>query len=69
MASKFTRLFPVLGAILMLVGLSACVAPYHGGHARGGYGNRGYASYQPAYRGGYNGGGHGNWGGGQRNWR
>lgn len=63
MASNFRPIFRALAAVVMLVGLSACVAPYHGGHARGGYGNRGYASYQPAYRGGYAHGGY------QRNWR
>ena len=67
MASKFFRIF---GAIFLLVGLSACVGPHHRGYSGGGYGGRGYASYQPVYRGGYGGGYGGGWGGGhQRHWR
>jgi hypothetical protein len=54
---SFHRTARALGALSLLVGLAACVAPqprYYGG----GYG-RGYAFHQPAYRGGYNPGWHG----------
>ncbi len=69
MATRFFRLAraPIvraLGALSLLVGLTACVGPqprYYGG----GYG-RSYAYHQPVYRGGYSAG----WQGGhQRHWR
>ena len=65
MARAFVRLslirqplFRVLGALLVLGTLSACVAPRHGGYYGGGYHGRGYAQYQPVYRGGWQGGHH-----------
>ena len=71
MARRFltTRILPVLGALAVLATLPGCVAG--GRHYGGGYGNRGYSSYQPVYRQSYGyaprgyGGGYGNgWGGG-----
>jgi hypothetical protein len=63
MARALTRLslFRVLGALAVLVTLSACVAPRHGGYYGGGYG-RSYAHQQPVHRGGWH-PGH------QRHWR
>ncbi len=64
MARALTRLslFRVFGALAVLVTLSACVAPRHGGYHGGGYHGRGYAQHQPVFRGGWH-GGH------QRHWR
>ena len=65
MASQLSRIF---GAILLLVGLSACVGPHHRGYNGGGYG-RGHSNFQPMFR-GHHGGGHGGWHGGHhRGWR
>jgi hypothetical protein len=63
MARAFTRfpLFRLLGLVLVLGTLTACVAPRHGGYHGGGYG-RSYAHQQPVFRGGYD-RGH------QRRWR
>lgn len=68
MARAFPRLslLRLLGAVLVLGTLSACVAPRHGGYHGGGYHGRGYAQYQPVHRGGWQGGWHG---GHHRHWR
>ena len=66
MASVFSR---ILGAILLLTTLSACVGPGHRGHYGGGGYGRSQSYFQPAFRGGH-GGGHGGWNGGHhRGWR
>jgi hypothetical protein len=64
MARAFTRLSLVrlLGLVLALSTLTACVAPRHGGYYGGGYQGRGYAQHQPVHRGGWH-------GGPQRHWR
>ena len=64
MARTLTRLplVRILGAVVLLGTLSACVGPHHRGHYGGGGYGRSYAYQQPVYRGGYN---HGY----QRHWR
>jgi hypothetical protein len=60
---SFHRLARALGALSLLAGLAACVAP-HPRHYGGGYG-RPYAYNQPVHRGGY----HPGWRGGPpRRW-
>lgn len=53
-----TAMFRVVGAILLLTTLSACVGAHPRHYGGGGYG-RSYAYQQPVYRGGYNSGWHG----------